>query len=627
MIIRVLQGYFGILNNEKLYLKPGLNIIKLNNEGGKSTLANFIRLMFYGIDTSKRDRKNILADKTKYKPLSDKPMSGIMEIEFNDESLIIERNSGKAGAFSEFNCFDKNTGANKYSQNTFKAQVLGIGESEFINCAFIDGCDMSILSADILEQKILALSSTGDNTMGTAKALERLSRMRLDIRANSSKGYLPENLEALSLVNDKITDYNNIKNELNRIDILTTKKLIYKKQQEKENLLMQNKKSDDEIAFENLEAELKLLRKPTPFDINIIEKYMRANESLLEIHREYEKDLEAYTNEQNIKLEFSDKILKKKKIHLSFILISIIIAVISTVYSQIIVAIVLLLIALFTAINTPKNNFIEKYEKPDEHRLNKARLLEKNIKDEIFRICVGIEDIDLAIIQIKEMQKYAWEYNIKVKTRNDLYTRIKNNKTQVDLEKNINNLNGEIKNLEIEYENIFKYKNSLEEKINTLGALEKLLEEKTKIEKEVQKLENKLKAIQLAVEVINSANEELSARMAPEISRLCSEYFARITGDKHNKVILRRSFELFSSKETGLLDTIRMSTGTREQLYLALRLCICKILTGNNIPIILDDPFMSFDDERIANTMQLLREIAVDRQIIIFTARDVGGDV
>lgn len=627
MIIRTLQGHFGILNNEKFNLNPGLNIIKLNNEGGKSTLANFIRLMFFGIDTSKRDKKNILADKTKYKPLTDNPMSGIMEIEFNGKNLIVERNSGKAGVFSSFDCFDKETGAKIYSQNTFKEEVLGITENEFINCAFIDGCDMSILSSDVWEDKILALSSTGDNTMGAINALVKLGRMRLDIKVNSSKGSLPETMEKLKLINEKIISYNNIRDELSRLDVSSLKQLIYKKQKDKEKLLITNKKSDDEIALQNLEDEIKLLKIPVKFDINIIEKYMRANEGVLEKIGEYEKNLTLYNKEQKNKLEFLEKLLKKKKIYFSLALMCIILAVILAVYSQVTFAGLLMLVALITALNFPKNNFIEKYQKPDENKLNTAKLMEENIKSEIFSIYGEKTDINEAILGLKKMQKYDWEYNIKIKARDDLLANIKRNKLEINLDEKIDNLNREIKNLDIEYENIFKHKNSLEDKINVLGDLKDLLEEKSEIEKSVKKLETTLKAIELAAEVVNLANEELSAKMAPEISRLCSEYFARITDHKHNKVILRRSFELFSSKETGLLDTLRMSTGTREQLYLALRLCICKLLTCKNIPLVLDDPFMSFDDERIKNTIHLLREIALDRQIILFTAKDIGENV
>lgn len=627
MIIRKLRGFFGVLNNKELDLKPGLNIIMLKNEGGKTTWSNFIRLMFYGIDTSKRDKKNVLADKTKYKPLTDKPMSGFMEIELEDKNLIIQRGSGKAGVFSSFDCFDKETGAKTFSDNTFADEILGITENEFINCAFIDGVDMNILSSAVFEEKILALSSTGDNTMGTINALEKLDRMRLDIRVNSSKGYLPEAQKQLKIVNDNIISYQNIKNELNKLDILKIKEEIEKKQRDKEKLLVQNKKSDDEIALQNLENELKTLLKPVQPDMNIIEKYMRANEGLLEKTREYEKKLEMYNNEQKNKDKFIQILLKKKKIYILLDIIFVVLAIISAIYSQIIVAGLLMLSALITALIIPKNSFIEKHEKPSESYLKAARDLEKEIKDEIFSMSAEKKDISLAIIEMKNMQKDAWEYNLKIKTRNDLLDAIKRNKSQVNTESNIENLNVEIKNLSVQYENMFKYKNSLEEKINTLGELKDLSTQKSEIEQNIKKLETTLKAIELGAEVIKAANEQLSAKMAPEISRLCSEYFGKITGGAHSKVILRDSLEPFSAKDTGLLDTLRMSTGTREQLYLALRLCICKLLISNNVPLVLDDPFMSFDNERIKNTMQLLKEIALDRQIILFTAKDIGETI
>jgi len=64
-----------------------------------------------------------------------------------------------------------------------------------------------------------------------------------------------------------------------------------------------------------------------------------------------------------------------------------------------------------------------------------------------------------------------------------------------------------------------------------------------------------------------------------------------------------------------------LSAGTIDQLYLAVRLAICELaLPGDNpCPIILDDALVYFDDERCKNALELLRGMAKDRQIILFT--------
>ena len=67
-----------------------------------------------------------------------------------------------------------------------------------------------------------------------------------------------------------------------------------------------------------------------------------------------------------------------------------------------------------------------------------------------------------------------------------------------------------------------------------------------------------------------------------------------------------------------------MSTGTIDQIYLALRLALIQRLSesGESIPLLLDDPFASYDDDRLARTLRLLMRLADHFQIILFTCRD-----
>ncbi|MDK9699997.1 MAG: AAA family ATPase [bacterium] len=66
-----------------------------------------------------------------------------------------------------------------------------------------------------------------------------------------------------------------------------------------------------------------------------------------------------------------------------------------------------------------------------------------------------------------------------------------------------------------------------------------------------------------------------------------------------------------------------LSTGTREQLYLAVRFAIADYLGGNEpLPILLDEPFAHCDDIRFVSGMELLQKAARERQIILFTCHE-----
>jgi uncharacterized protein YhaN len=69
------------------------------------------------------------------------------------------------------------------------------------------------------------------------------------------------------------------------------------------------------------------------------------------------------------------------------------------------------------------------------------------------------------------------------------------------------------------------------------------------------------------------------------------------------------------------LGVARMSSGSRDQLFLALRLAtlVWRARSGEPMPLILDDILINFDDRRSRATLELFAEISATTQIILFT--------
>ncbi len=58
-------------------------------------------------------------------------------------------------------------------------------------------------------------------------------------------------------------------------------------------------------------------------------------------------------------------------------------------------------------------------------------------------------------------------------------------------------------------------------------------------------------------------------------------------------------------------------------VYLTARLGLVRLVTGDRRPpLILDDPFVTLDDERAARALELLRAVASDFQVIYLTTSD-----
>jgi uncharacterized protein YhaN len=130
-------------------------------------------------------------------------------------------------------------------------------------------------------------------------------------------------------------------------------------------------------------------------------------------------------------------------------------------------------------------------------------------------------------------------------------------------------------------------------------------------------------AISLALETLGEADRKLRERFSPALNSAAAGIFAAFTGSKYKSVVISREFSAMAGTggSEGLRRALELSRGTIDQLYLAVRFAICKIVPPKDyaIPVILDDAFMSFDDSRMAAALDWLYEESKTRQILLFT--------
>ena len=70
-----------------------------------------------------------------------------------------------------------------------------------------------------------------------------------------------------------------------------------------------------------------------------------------------------------------------------------------------------------------------------------------------------------------------------------------------------------------------------------------------------------------------------------------------------------------------LRSALRRSDGTIDQAYLALRLAVCREILPREAPLVLDDALARFDDGRLAAALEVLKQEARERQILLFTCQ------
>ena len=72
-------------------------------------------------------------------------------------------------------------------------------------------------------------------------------------------------------------------------------------------------------------------------------------------------------------------------------------------------------------------------------------------------------------------------------------------------------------------------------------------------------------------------------------------------------------------------SVLSLSRGTADQVYLAVRLAVCQLCLPDRPPVVLDDALAAFDDHRLALALDLLRELAGQQQVLLFSCQAREG--
>jgi len=138
-----------------------------------------------------------------------------------------------------------------------------------------------------------------------------------------------------------------------------------------------------------------------------------------------------------------------------------------------------------------------------------------------------------------------------------------------------------------------------------------------------QRLLQKEQIYELTRETLAMAYQETLSQTRELVEPQLADLLALMTEGRYNQVRLageQLSPQVVSPDKGGEAEADELSWATREQLYLAARLALTRVLwPDEGPPLLLDDPLVNFDDQRVAATFQLLSRFAADRQILFFT--------
>ena len=165
----------------------------------------------------------------------------------------------------------------------------------------------------------------------------------------------------------------------------------------------------------------------------------------------------------------------------------------------------------------------------------------------------------------------------------------------------------------------------LDEKLRT-GFLspETLLERLDEIDDRLKHLDRVHRAYGVAAETLEEAARELEDSYLPRLQERVEQQFRRIVGPEYEVDLTTRwPAVTLSLPGNPSVEPPNLSRATADHLFLAMRAaCLEWLGRGEPLPLILDDPFVHYDDQARERALEWLQELAEGAQVILIAARE-----
>lgn len=651
---------YGKLDQARLDLQPGLNVICAPNEGGKSTWCRFLLAMFYGLNTRQRGD---LADKNRFQPWSGSLMQGKLELSVGDKELTLSRRTQRPDApLGVFSCTYSGTDTPVPGLDAARCgeTLLGVPQSVYQRCAFIPSGSLAIDADADLERRISALISTGDENISFSQVESRLKKQLRQRKYNHS-GSIP-------LLEAEIAGLRAAQQEAQTL----TGQL--------ENLQQQLSQARDDQARRRqarLQAAQESLREkerclqalPDSSDLQRINQQLGAVRSLgdqvqqaQEAVSRQESAIEDQLQELNrnplhpmtkAQLEAQLQIQPPAPPQVAQLLISLALGLCGGgfLWYEIDRPQVLWLCLACAVTALAAGNFLRLLIR--RIRLQQSRRRELSRQEELRKLAESylpaLEELETQRALLRQKQQILSDGDRRLRTQlSDLLSQVSRWDDSVqsagdirrfvrETAQNRDRLAQELHQaqtqlLQAQMSDADDTVTHLQQQIAQVqGRLDAgrdaqaLGDQISRLEEELVRQQAEYDALRLSLDALQAANTTLQNRFSPELGRRAAEIFADMTGSTWSHILLDREFHL--SAESGSDPTRRsvqlLSAGTADQLYLAVRLAICEMILPpeQNPPLILDDALLTFDDARLSTTLDYLTRLGAQRQILLFTCQ------
>lgn len=589
---------FGKFHERTISFDQGINVIYGKNEAGKSTLHTFIRGMLFGIEKQRgRASKNDLY--TKFEPWENSgTYEGSLRLEHQGTIYRIERNFQKNS--KEFAIINETLGKSVPPTKALMDEILcGLSETAYNNTISIGQLKSATDGGMVSELKnyIANMNTSGNMALNITKATAFLKSQKKELEVqmvpDAARTYTSL-LGEIKAIEREISgpEYENQMSVYQKLR-LDAKNLIDEKQKEKEHLLQKVSRGRQVLIQNQLT------------DLNAISSYQNQAQTI-------------YSEYQTAKASSDKK-------------------------SRVVLQILFLLLGVGCMGSVGYLYY-----------LGDANPLSVWLQLSTLVICAALASVSLlcfilALICFLSRKRCQKELMLSSQVLQETFSRHLGDGTISDTAMDtFNQRMVEFKRLsdvmdksEMAIGHLAEEISSLQEKQNTCSeVIEKQQKIQWELEKKLELLANyktqaeglkhtlsenervslELSAIDLAQDTMTELSTSIRDSFGLYLNKTASNLIGGITGGIYNSMSVDENLNVFMNTKTKLVPIEQVSSGTMDQVYLALRLAAAKLIQNGSdqMPLIFDDSFVLYDDERLKSALKWLAK-AYNGQIIIFT--------
>ncbi len=666
---------FGKFCDYTLHFSDGFQVIFGENEAGKSTIQLFLKVMFYGINGGKKDRKGMKI-RERIIPWEEKSAEGILQIEVDGRFVEIRRKFGKTSSGDKTEVVDFNTGEpiSNIDIREVGEQFLGIPESIFEKTLWLQQSGAAFSGTDEeLGKRLMNLMETGAEEISAAGVLKELENEKRMVKAKDKRS-VPGELDRLwSLREEKIQERYRLLSERNQREaeenVLKHESQKLEKFKEEEVRLQELLEKKQEIlVLESLRKKWSEAEKFAALAKQVEEReeyqrFLHLEENVVQNAENLEKQREMLDQSCSIEYDITkeeEMVLKEnrtKKVF-SFLLMTAVVCVVLAIVFAVLkisfrgfwtsllgcIGIVVAIIS-FLKIQQAKAFAREAVERRKGHLVHKKRIEEEfeKVQTEYVRIlsqfgCKNVAELREGFLLCKQAKlelegyKRTYESIMDGEDASTLFEKIREIDLTLVKHEDIlaQDIEMELKKVrQAQIDCVARLKET-ESKLSYVfrgGTNPADVEtEILQINQKINEFEKRQKALDLAIEVFGQVAEKRKSDFTPKVNERVNRFLGILTEGKYQDVRVSEEYQLRLIPDKGhLYQAEFFSEGTYDQIYFALRLSLASLLGDGTEPLFLDDFLMSYDDKRADMAMQLLMQLAETHQILFFSCH--GRDV